>query len=58
MVCYMAFSVVVNIHAWLSKNEKDYTVISTRKLCRVILFARIKKVFTNAFNKSNIRKKR
>ena len=54
MVCYGIFC--SDQYAWLSKNEKDYTVISTRKLCRVILFAGIKVVFTNTFNNSNIGK--
>ena len=43
--------------AWLSKNEKDYIVKSTSKLCRVILFASIKEIFINTFNNSNIGKK-
>ena len=43
--------------AGLSKNEKDYIVKSTRKLCRVILFAGIKEIFINTFNNSNIGKK-
>ena len=40
--------------AWLSKNEKDYIVKSTRKFCGVILFAGIKEMFINTFNNSNI----
>ena len=43
--------------AWLSKNEKDYIIKSTRKLCRVILFAGIKEKFISTFNNSNIGKK-
>ena len=55
VLCYGIFC--SGQYTWLSKNEKDYTVISTRKLCHVILFAGIKVVFTNTFNKSNIGKK-
>ena len=44
--------------AWLSKNEKDYIIKSTRKLCRVILFAGIKEIFINTFNNSILEKKR
>ena len=40
--------------AWLSKNEKDYIVKSTRKFCGVILFVGIKEMFINTFNNSNI----
>ena len=43
--------------AWLSKNERDYIAKSTRKLCRVILFAGIKEISINTFNNSNIGKK-